>query len=98
MVEGDTDTVEFGALEAVLAEPGTQMRIFGKPEVHGHRRMAVVLATDSSVEEAQEGGACGRRPRGDDLLRIILFLLKSCGRCSWDFFVGHNDGRNYKNA
>ena len=46
MVEGDTDTVEFGALETVLAEPGTQMRIFGKPEVHGHRRMAVVLATD----------------------------------------------------
>ncbi len=57
VVEGDTDTVEFGALEAVLAEPGTQMRIFGKPEVHGHRRMAVVLATDSSVDEARKKAA-----------------------------------------
>jgi phosphoribosylglycinamide formyltransferase 2 len=30
------------------------MRIFGKPEVKGHRRMAVILATDSSVEAARE--------------------------------------------
>lgn len=53
VVEGDTDTVEFGNLDKVLAEPGTQMRIFGKPEIHGHRRMAVILATDESVEAAR---------------------------------------------
>ena len=29
------------------------MRIFGKPEVVGHRRMAVILATDDSVEAAR---------------------------------------------
>ncbi len=68
VVEGDTDTVEFGALEAVLAEPGTQMRIFGKPEVHGHRRMAVVLATDSSVEEARKKAA-----RAADALEVATF-------------------------
>ncbi len=68
VVEGDTDTVEFGALEAVLAEPGTQMRIFGKPEVHGHRRMAVVLATDSSVEEARKKAA-----RAADALEVTTF-------------------------
>ncbi|MDE6443419.1 MAG: formate-dependent phosphoribosylglycinamide formyltransferase [Muribaculaceae bacterium] len=54
VVEGDTDCVEFGNLEQVLAEPGTQLRIFGKPEVHGHRRMGVILTRGDSVEEARE--------------------------------------------
>ncbi len=53
VVEGDTDKVVFGNLEKVLAEPGTQLRIFGKPEIHGHRRMAVILATADTVEEAR---------------------------------------------
>ena len=53
VVEGDSDTVDFGNLDKVLEEPGTQMRIFGKPEVNGHRRMAVILATDESVEAAK---------------------------------------------
>ena len=53
VVEGDSDKVVFGNLEEVLAEPGTDMRIFGKPEVHGHRRMGVILATAESVEEAK---------------------------------------------
>lgn len=53
VVEGDTDTIDFGNLDKVLEEPGTQMRIFGKPEVKGHRRMAVILATDESVEAAK---------------------------------------------
>ncbi len=53
VVEGDTDCVEFDNLEEVLQEPGTDMRIFGKPEVHGHRRMAVILATADTVEEAR---------------------------------------------
>jgi phosphoribosylglycinamide formyltransferase 2 len=38
----------------VRAEEGTQMRIFGKPEVKGHRRMAVILATAESVEAARQ--------------------------------------------
>ncbi|MGN0219953.1 MAG: formate-dependent phosphoribosylglycinamide formyltransferase [Muribaculaceae bacterium] len=53
VVEGDTDKIEMDNLEAVLAEPGTQMRIFGKPEIKGHRRMGVILATDESVEAAR---------------------------------------------
>lgn len=53
VVEGDSDKVVFGNLEEVLAEPGTDMRIFGKPEVHGHRRMGVILATAESVEAAK---------------------------------------------
>lgn len=54
VVEGDTDKVEFDNLEQVLAESGTQIRIFGKPEVNGHRRMGVILATDDTVELARE--------------------------------------------
>ena len=53
VVEGDTDKIEMDNLEQVLAEPGVQMRIFGKPEVKGHRRMGVILATADTVEEAR---------------------------------------------
>ncbi|MBD5241974.1 MAG: formate-dependent phosphoribosylglycinamide formyltransferase [Barnesiella sp.] len=53
VVEGDTDKIEMDCLEKVLEEPGVQLRIFGKPEVKGHRRMGVILATADSVEEAR---------------------------------------------
>ena len=54
VVEGDTDKIEMDNLEEVLAEEGVQMRIFGKPEINGHRRMAVILATDETVEAARD--------------------------------------------
>ena len=54
VVEGDSDQVEFGGLENVLAYPDTQMRIFGKPEVVGHRRLAVLLSRSESIEKARE--------------------------------------------
>lgn len=54
VVEGDTNRIEFDNLEIVLSEPGVQIRIFGKPEIKGHRRMGVILATDESVEAARE--------------------------------------------
>ncbi len=54
VVEGDTDRIVMGNLENVIKEPGTQMRIFGKPEICGHRRMGVILATDETVEKARE--------------------------------------------
>lgn len=53
VVEGDTDTVEFDNLEKALAEDGVQIRIFGKPEIKGHRRMGVLLAWADTVEEAR---------------------------------------------
>lgn len=54
VVEGDTNRMEFANLENVLSEPDTQIRIFGKPEIEGHRRMAVLLARAESVEKARE--------------------------------------------
>ena len=53
VVEGDSDKVVFGNLDKVLEEEGVQIRIFGKPEVVGHRRMGVILATAETVEEAR---------------------------------------------
>lgn len=52
VVEGDTDKIEMDNLEKVLEEPGVQIRIFGKPEINGHRRMGVILATAETVDDA----------------------------------------------
>jgi len=54
LVEGESRKVQFGALEKALAQPDTQLRLFGKPEVSGHRRMGVLLARAESVEVALE--------------------------------------------
>ena len=54
VVEGDSNMIEMGDVDKVLEEPGVEMRIFGKPEVVGHRRMAVILATADTVEEARQ--------------------------------------------
>jgi phosphoribosylglycinamide formyltransferase 2 len=53
LVEGESSAVQFGALDQVLAEPDTQMRLFGKPAVSGQRRMAVTLARADDVTEAR---------------------------------------------
>ena len=53
VVEGDSNVLSWENLESVLAEAGVQLRIFGKPEVNGHRRMGVILATADTVEEAR---------------------------------------------
>ena len=65
VVEGDTDKIEMDSLERVLEEPGTQMRIFGKPEIKGHRRMGVILATADTLEEAR-----AKADRAYDKLRV----------------------------
>ena len=52
VVEGDSDKVIFENLDQVVAEDGVQIRLFGKPEVVGHRRFGVILAIDETVEAA----------------------------------------------
>ncbi len=54
LVEGQSTQACFGNLDAALAEPDTQLRLFGKPEVAGKRRMGVGLARADSIEEARE--------------------------------------------
>ncbi len=53
LVEGESAQVSFGGLENALAEPDTQLRLFGKPAVSGQRRMAVTLARADDVDTAR---------------------------------------------
>lgn len=53
LVDGDSSSVTFEGLDEALAEPDTALRLFGKPEVSGHRRMGVALALGDNVEGAR---------------------------------------------
>ena len=54
IANGDSDTVTFSNLDKVLSEADTDLRLFGKPEVKGIRRMGVALAKAPTVEKAVE--------------------------------------------
>jgi phosphoribosylglycinamide formyltransferase 2 len=43
----------FSGFEEALSHPRTALRLFGKPEVNGKRRMGVVIARGDSIEEAR---------------------------------------------
>lgn len=53
LVHGKSSQVVYGNLQEALAEPDTQLRLFGKPDVDGHRRMGVTLARAESIEAAR---------------------------------------------
>jgi phosphoribosylglycinamide formyltransferase 2 len=53
LVDGDSDNVRFTSVEQALQQPDTALRLFGKPEVRGHRRMGVSLALGATLEEAR---------------------------------------------
>ncbi len=54
LVEGESEQITYGNLAEALAEPDTQIRLFGKPQVKGKRRMGVALARGGTIEEARE--------------------------------------------
>lgn len=54
LVEGEGNQVGYGNLHQALAKEDTHLRLFGKPEVRGRRRMGVVLSRDVSVDAARE--------------------------------------------
>lgn len=53
LVSGESQKVQFGNLEKALSIPNTQLRLFGKPEVQGTRRMGVALARGETVDAAK---------------------------------------------
>ena len=53
LVKGKSQNIEFSGMDEALKEPDTQLRLFGKPEVNGERRMGVCLAKGSSIDEAR---------------------------------------------
>lgn len=54
LVSGESKKLSFGNLGQTLSQPDTQLRLFGKPEVTGTRRMGVALATGENIEQAKE--------------------------------------------
>ena len=57
LVEGDSQRTRFGNLNHALQAPDTDLRLFGKPEVKGKRRMGVALARAESTDTAREKAA-----------------------------------------
>ena len=68
VVEGHTKEYEFCNLDKVVEEPGVQIRLFGKPEIAGHRRVGVILATDDSV-----AGALAKAERAYAKLEVKVY-------------------------
>ena len=54
LVEGNSRNITFGNLNETLSGEDVQIRLFGKPEVKGQRRMGVALARGDSIEQAKE--------------------------------------------
>lgn len=54
LADGDSDDIMYENLDAAVAEDYTVVRIFGKPEVRGHRRMGVGLALGSTIDDARK--------------------------------------------
>lgn len=50
--EGHSTQTRFGNLETALSQTDTQLRLFGKPEIHGRRRMGVALARAENIDAA----------------------------------------------
>ena len=83
LVDGDSSNMRFENVERALAEPDTALRLFGKPEVRGHRRMGVSLALGETIDEARakartmtetllEGVKCDDRYANPDGVRVLV--------------------------
>ena len=53
LAEGNSTEISYDHVEKALEQPGTQLRLFGKPEVAGKRRMGVVIARADSIDKAK---------------------------------------------
>lgn len=51
--DGESKDISYGNVEKALTEPDTQLRLFGKPEINGRRRLGVALALDADIESAR---------------------------------------------
>jgi phosphoribosylglycinamide formyltransferase 2 len=54
LVQGDSSSITYGNLARALSEPDTDLKLFGKPEVRGSRRLGVGLALGSSLDAARQ--------------------------------------------
>jgi phosphoribosylglycinamide formyltransferase 2 len=57
LARGDSAAIRFDGLAAALAEDNTQLRLFGKPEIRGERRLGVALALAETITQARQKAA-----------------------------------------
>lgn len=67
LVSGDSNQVQFGNLDQALTAPDTQLRLFGKPEVRGERRLGVALALGDDLKMARTKATAAA-----DAVQIVL--------------------------
>jgi phosphoribosylglycinamide formyltransferase 2 len=54
LAKGKSENISFSGISQALAEPDTQLRLFGKPSIDGSRRLGVILAKDTTLDAARE--------------------------------------------
>ena len=53
VVEGYSNDIRFDKVGEVLSDPNTNIRLFGKPAIDGHRRLGVVISVGEDIDEAR---------------------------------------------
>jgi phosphoribosylglycinamide formyltransferase 2 len=54
VVEGQSNDIRFEKLGDVVSDPDTNIRLFGKPEINGHRRLGVIISTGEDIDQARD--------------------------------------------
>ena len=54
VVEGQSNDIRFDKLGDVVSDPDTNIRLFGKPEINGHRRLGVIVSTGEDIYQARD--------------------------------------------
>ena len=54
VVEGQSNDIRFEKLGDVVSDPDTNIRLFGKPEINGHRRLGVIVSTGEDIYQARD--------------------------------------------
>jgi phosphoribosylglycinamide formyltransferase 2 len=52
--QGTSTNIKFDGLTEALAQPQTQVRLFGKPDIDGRRRLGVTITRRDTIEQAIE--------------------------------------------
>jgi phosphoribosylglycinamide formyltransferase 2 len=67
LADGHSNSPAYAGVDEALSEPDTHLRLFGKPDVAGHRRMGVALARAATIEDARAKAA-----RAAAAVRVVL--------------------------
>ena len=54
VVEGQSNDIRFEKLGDVVSDPDTNIRLFGKPEINGHRRLGVIVSNGENIDQARD--------------------------------------------